>query len=231
MERVFNDEDFNAIVDQRKRVLRVFYIVLGAYILLAAASLIYYTSLPYKDKMQSLPKAVMFISTALFVVFLFLYMGIKYHRVNKYYKMMYYLSEGMKNVEENYFVGFELNDLQKDSVDAISCVFKTWSKKKKEWMRREAYWDAEKSLPPFEAGDFVRYVVQSNFVVAYEILKKDGEVFEDVARSAGAVSPVVGAKGTDGAESANGAESTGNLSGAGNADGMDGAGNADEENK
>lgn len=131
MERVFDDEDFNAILDQRKKVKLVFYIVLGAYIALAIASLAYYTSLPYKDKMQALPKAVMFISTALFIVFLFLYMGIKYHRVNKYCKMMYYLSEGMKNVEENYFVGFELNDLQKDNVDAISCVFKPGAKRKK----------------------------------------------------------------------------------------------------
>ena len=122
--------------------------------------------------MQSLPKTVMFIATALFVVFLFLYMGIKYHRINKYYKMVYYLSEGLKNVEENYFVGFELNDLQKDSVDAISCVFRTWSYKKKEWMRREAYWDVEKRLPPFEKGDLVKYLVQSNFIVAYEIEEK-----------------------------------------------------------
>ena len=76
MERVFDDEDFNAILDQRKKVKLVFYIVLGAYIALAIASLAYYTSLPYKDKMQALPKAVMFISTALFIVFLFLYMGI-----------------------------------------------------------------------------------------------------------------------------------------------------------
>ena len=218
MERVFNDEDFNAIVDQRKRVLRVFYIVLGAYLVLAAASLIYYTSLPYKDKMQSLPKAAMFISTALFVVFLFLYMGIKYHRVNKYYKMMYYLSEGMKNVEENYFVGFELNDLQKDGVDAISCVFKTWSRKKKEWMRREAYWDAEKPLPPFKTGDYVLYVVQSNFVVAYEILKRGGDVFEDMA-SAGQISAAGGANGA------------GNADSAGNANGVGNAGNAGEENR
>ena len=102
MQRVYTDEDFNDAADQRKRVARVFWIVLAVYIALAAASLIYYTSLPYKDKMQSLPKTVMFISTALFVVFLFLYMGIKYHRINKYYKMVYYLSEGLKNVEENF---------------------------------------------------------------------------------------------------------------------------------
>lgn len=34
MERVFDDEDFNAILDQRKKVKLVFYIVLGAYIAL-----------------------------------------------------------------------------------------------------------------------------------------------------------------------------------------------------
>ena len=184
MQRVFTDDDFNAIVDQKKRVLLVFRIVLAAYLALAVSSLVYYMSLPYKDGMQKLPKTTMFVATALFVVFLFLYMGIKYHRVKKYYKMMYYLSEGLKNVEENYFVGFELNDLQKDSVDAISCVFKTWSYKKKEWMRREAYWDVEKRLPLFKEGDMVRYVVQSNFIVAYEVTES-AEKTEEAEENAG----------------------------------------------
>ena len=120
-------------------------------------------------------------------------MGIKYHRVKKYYKMMYYLSEGLKNVEENYFVGFELNDLQKDCVDAISCVFKTWSYKKKEWMRREAYWDVEKRLPPFTEGDLVRYVVQSNFILAYDVIERaeNGEGQEEKATdtAAGEIEP------------------------------------------
>lgn len=172
MQRVYSDDDFNAVVDQKKRVLALFFIVMAIYTALAVCSLVYYISLPYKDAMQKLPKTVMFIATSLLIVFLFLYMGIKYHRVKKYYKMMYYLSEGLKNVEENYFVGFELNDLQKDSVDAISCVFKTWSYKKKEWMRREAYWDVEKRLPPFNEGDLVRYVVQSNFILAYDVIEK-----------------------------------------------------------
>lgn len=172
MQRVFTDDDFNAVVDQKKRVLAVFWGVLGVYLVVAVWSLIYYISLPYKDDMQKLPKTVMFIATSLLIVFCFLYMGIKYHRVKKYYKMMYYLSEGLKNVEENYFVGFELNDLQKDCVDAISCVFKTWSYKKKEWMRREAYWDVEKRLPPFTEGDLVRYVVQSNFILAYDVIER-----------------------------------------------------------
>lgn len=172
MQRVYTDEDFNAATDQRKKIAIVFWSVLIVYLILSVISIVYYTSLPYEDSMQALPKTVMFIATAFFVVFLYLFMGIKYHRVNKYYKMMYYLSEGLKNVEENIFVGFELNDLQKDGVDAISCVFKTWSVKKKEWMRREAYWDPEKSLPPFNEGDTVRYVVQSNFVLAYEVTER-----------------------------------------------------------
>ena len=59
--------------------------------------------------------------------------------------MIYYLSEGLKNAEENYFVGFERKELQKDYVDVISCVFKTWNRKKSEWMEREAYLDSENS--------------------------------------------------------------------------------------
>ena len=193
MQRVFSDDDFNAVIDQKKRVFSLFLVVVAVYSALAVWSLIYYISLPYKDDMQKLPKTVMFIATSLLIVFCFLYMGIKYHRVKKYYKMMYYLSEGLKNVEENYFVGFELNDLQKDCVDAISCVFKTWSYKKKEWMRREAYWDVEKRLPPFKEGDLVRYVVQSNFILAYDVIEKaengDGQEEKSTDSAAGEIEP------------------------------------------
>ena len=134
--------------------------------------------LPYADPMQTLPKALVFTATGLFVIFIFPFMGIKYGRVRRYYKMMYYLSEGMKNAEINYFLCFEKKDLQKDYVDVNSCVFTTWNKKKNEWMEREAYFDMEKPLPDFEEGDLVRYVVQSNFIICYEVIKRRAIQFE-----------------------------------------------------
>ena len=78
----------------------------------------------------------------------------------------------MKYEETNYFVCFAKKDLQKDFVDVISCVFKTWNKKKCEWMEREVYFDVEKEWPDLEQGDRVRYIVQSNFLIEYEVLER-----------------------------------------------------------
>ena len=86
--------------------------------------------------------------------------------------MLHSISQVIKDKEENYFVKFEKNTLQKDNIDTVTCVFMTWNRKKQEWMRREVYFDAEKPLPEFDRGDFVRYITQSNFIVEYEILAK-----------------------------------------------------------
>ena len=69
--------------------------------------------------------------------------------------------------------------MQKDNVDVMGCVFETWSKKRSEWMEREAFWDKEKPLPELDSGDYVHYIVQSNFIVQYEILQKQALEFEE----------------------------------------------------
>ena len=107
MTTIYNDGDFNKVIAQKRKIFGVFAGVTIGYAVFCLAWLIYYISLPYADPMQSLPKTCVYIASACYVVFLFPFMGIKYHRVRKYYKMMYYLSEGLKNAEENYFVGFE----------------------------------------------------------------------------------------------------------------------------
>ncbi|MBQ8659063.1 MAG: hypothetical protein IJ506_07990 [Clostridia bacterium] len=178
MVTIYNDENFQAVYNQKKKILGVFWGVTIFYIAFCLAWLVYYTCLPYNDSMQVLPKACVFVASGLYVIFLFPFMGIKYGRVRRYYKMMYYLSEGIKNEEINYFLCFEKKDLQKDFVDVMSCVFTTWNKKKNEWMEREVYFDLEKQKPEFEQGDLVKYVVQSNFIVQYEIVKKHAIEFE-----------------------------------------------------
>jgi hypothetical protein len=95
--------------------------------------------------------------------------------------MMNFLSLGIKNVEECYFMGFYKKQLQKDSVDVISCVFRTWNKKRRDWTEREAYFDNEQDWPELERGDWVRYVVQSNFIIQYEVLRA-GAMQEDIEK-------------------------------------------------
>ena len=134
--------------------------------------------LPYNDPKQTLPKALVFVASGLYIIFAFPYLSIKGSRVRRYFKMLTYLSEGMKREEKNYFFTFQKKSLQKDNIDVSGCVFETWSKKKNEWLDREAYWDKEKSLPPFESGDYVKYIVQSNFILQYDILEKHALEFE-----------------------------------------------------
>lgn len=172
MIKVYSDEDFNAICEQKRKVLFTFFLVTAIYALIGVACLIYRSSLPYADPLLWVPEWIAYVATVLFVVFAFPFMGIKYYRIRKYYKMLYYASEGIKNDEQNYFVCFEKCDLNKDYVDVIACVFMIWNKKKQEWMKRVAYIDSEKDLPDFNRGDLVRYITQGNFIIQYEILAR-----------------------------------------------------------
>lgn len=180
MTSVYSDADYLAAYQQKRKIIGLFLGITVAYFIFCVAWVIYFTTLPYADDRQNLPKACVYIASALYVVFAVPYMAIKGSRVRKYFKMLTYLSEGLKNEERNYFYAFEKKSLQKDNIDVMGCVFETWSKKKCEWMDREAYWDVEKPLPPFESGDLVRYIVQSNFILQYDILQKKALEFEEV---------------------------------------------------
>lgn len=172
MTKFYFENDLNSVYIQRKKILTIFLVMVAVYLIYCVAWLLFYFSLPYKDPKQNVVKAAVYVVSAIFVVFSFLFMGIKFSRVNKYYKMISDLSNGIKYKEENYFVCFAKHSLQKNSVDVVSCVFKTWNKKKKEWMEREIYIDCEKELPDFETGDYIRYITQANFLIGYDIIKK-----------------------------------------------------------
>ena len=180
MTNVYSDKDFQQAHQQKNKVLYLFLGVLAVYLAICIACLCYHISLPYKDPKSEIAKAIVYVASVAFIGFTFPYMGIKFRRVSKYYAMLRGISEVIKNEERNYFVKFEKCDVQKDDVDAISCVFMTWNRKKQEWMRRECYFDIEKPLPDFNRGDLVRYITQSNFILQYEILEKSVMEIEEI---------------------------------------------------
>lgn len=178
MVSVYTDADFLAAWKQRRKIITVFIIVSAVYFTYSLAWLFYHISLPYNHSGSKFAEFMVGVGSVLYVCFAFPYLSIKGSRSFRYCKMMRYLSEGMKNEEKNYFFGFEKKALQKDNIDVMGCVFETWSKKKNEWLDREAYWDVENPLPPFESGDYVQYIVQSNFIIQYTILQKKALEFE-----------------------------------------------------
>ena len=182
MTSVYSDADYEAVLKQKRTLLAVFWALTAAYLAWCVGWLIYYTTLPvYPEIDRVLPQVCVYAATGIYIVFVVPFIGIKYNRVNKYCKMVELLSVGTKNVEENYFMGFYKKQLQKDSVDVISCVFRTWNKKSRDWSEREVYFDNEQDWPELERGDYVRYVVQANFIIQYEILRA-GAMQEDVEK-------------------------------------------------
>ena len=182
MVSVYSDADYQAALQQKKTIWTVFWALTGVYLLFCIAWLIYYTTLPvYPEADRVLPQAMVYLATAAYIVFVVPFVGIKLARVRKYCKMMGFLSLGIKNVDTSYFMGFYKKQLQKDSVDVISCVFREWNKKRRDWTEREVYFDNEQDWPEIERGDWVRYVVQSNFIIQYEVLRA-GAMQEDIEK-------------------------------------------------
>lgn len=179
MTSIYNDADYLSAYQQKQRIFYVFIGITLAYLAFTVSMVIYQTTLPYADKGQALPRVLVYVVSAIYAVIIFPFMAIKYSRCRRYYKMLTYVSDGLKMEELNYFYVFRKKSLQKDNIDVIGCVFETWSRKKQEWLEREAYFDVEKPLPEFESGDLVEYITQSNFIIQYHIVEKQALEFEE----------------------------------------------------
>ena len=180
MQLLYSDADYAAIYKQRRTVLHVFYAVTGAYLAFCIGWLIFHFTIAYKDPLDLLPRAMVFVASIAYVLFAFPYLTIKYRRVNEYYKLFKQFGEALKMEETNYFYGYQAETVEKNHLDAYSCIFATWSKRMHDWTEREIYVDVEKALPDFERGDLVRYITQSNFLLGYEIIQKHAMNFDDL---------------------------------------------------
>ena len=176
---IYSYADYLSAYQQKRRVFYGFMLITLAYLVFAASMVIYQTTLPYADKGQALPRVLTYVVSAVYVACAFPYLGIKYSRCRRYYKMLGHVSESIKMEEMNYFYCFREKSGQQDNIDVVGCVFETWSKKKQEWLEREAYFDVEKPLPKIESGDLVEYITQSNFIVQYNIIEKHALEFEE----------------------------------------------------
>ena len=97
-------------------------------------------NMPYKAPAQAIPKWIVYVASVLFVIFSFPYLGIKYLRIRKYYKLIAYLSVGLKQVNESKFLRYEDYET-KDGVDLYILIFSEWNAKKSEYMDRKIMFD------------------------------------------------------------------------------------------
>ena len=174
MNIVFEDKDLIASFKQQRAIFRVFWAITFLFVVLCVVSVIYYRSLPFEDPKQIYPKIFLCVISCIYVIFSYIFLGIKYHRARKYYKLIAYLSVGVKQVNRSVFLRFDEPEL-KDGIDFYVLIMSEWNKKKSEYMDRKIYCDKEKPLPEFTKGDEVRYLTQGNVILEYEIIGHNEE--------------------------------------------------------
>ncbi len=169
---VFNDGDLLAAYKQQRTILRVFLAVTFLFAALCIGLLIYYISLPFEDPNQIIPQIIVCAASCVYIIFSYVFMGIKYHRARRYYKLISFFSVGMKQVNKSIFLRYEQPELRA-GVDFYVLTFSEWNKKKSEYMDRKIYCDKEKPLPAFEKGDIVQYLTQGNVIIEYAVIGHD----------------------------------------------------------
>ena len=169
MVKLYRDEDYWDAYLQRRKLLAVFFAVTAVMLAALIATIVFYVELPYKSGDRWWVTAIACVIPSLYVIFCFLFMGIKFKRSNCYCKMLKYISVGLKESAEMPFE--EVDDwVTQDGVDVNVAVFFVSNIKRDDALKRRIFVDGEKDFPPFEKGQWVRIISQGNLLIEYELL-------------------------------------------------------------
>ncbi len=166
----FDPDEIQRVKKQRKIILGIFFAVLGVYLAFSAGMLAWYLTLPYKSPKITVVKAIHYSVSGLFIIFLFIYMGIVFKRVNKFYKVCVHLATGIRETYTGSFLEYDETLEVKDGVDYKSLVFIEWNKYKNDFFERKVLVFDEKPFPEIPEKANVRFVTQGNVLINYEIL-------------------------------------------------------------
>ena len=171
----FKEEYLISAKKQRNLDLTVYFIVLGLFIAFSVACFIYHGTFPYygyRDTAEkvNLLKLIHYVLTGIFVIFSFVFLGIKFKRVNRYYRQCFHMQTGLRETSVGNFLEVDENIQDKDGVDFKSLIFLEWNKYKKDFFERKVLVFYEKDFPEIPVGTNVRYITQGNVLISYEVL-------------------------------------------------------------
>lgn len=170
MVEFFNTEELKRAKAQRIKVLIGFFVVFAVYLVCSIGVLMWYMTLTYMSSKITTVKAVQFSMTGVFVVFAFIYLGIPFKRVNRYYKFVINMATGLKETFTGSFFEYDERVQTKAGVEFKSLVFLEWNKYKQDFYERRVLVYVENEFPQFEKNENVKYVTQGNVLYSYEKL-------------------------------------------------------------
>ena len=170
MQNFFTQQEFDSVKKQRLSSILTIIIVLTVYLMLFVTTIINYLKLPFEDARGVSYKAILYTISGIVIIYLYVYIGIKYRRVNKYYKMMCGLFNGSFIEDVAKFVSYSVAKESKDGVDVKQMVFSVYNERRNAWFDRTIYIPYEKDFPVFNVGDMVKLRSQSNFLISYKVV-------------------------------------------------------------
>lgn len=172
--QIYTREDQENAYVQKKAYLTMFLVSTGFYAVATIILLVLYILLPYEDPTQNIYSWIIYLISTVYILFSFLFMGIKYKRAKDYCRFMKGIDIDLKGTWEGEFCGFYEGTV-KDGVDVDICIIRNWNKKKQVFDEHHFHIDREKPIPPFDFGDIVKITTLGSIIIEYEILKK-GEI-------------------------------------------------------
>ena len=166
----FSQEELNKVKNQRKKHLIIYYSSLVVFAIFTLGNILWYCTLPYKSPTILTVELIQYLVSALFVIYTFLYLGIVYRRVNKYFRVLVDLEKNKKELYSGSFIGYDESMHEHNGVDFKTLTFLEWNKYKKDFFERKVLIPCEKQFPEFTENTNVRYITQSNILISYEIL-------------------------------------------------------------
>ena len=166
----FTVDELEKAKKQKKKTLGVYLSVLAVYVLFSVFNFIRYFNMSYKSPYIAGVKWLQYSVTVIFVIFSFIYLGIVFKRVRRYYKQCYNMQTGLKETSTGNFLEYDEEIQDKDGVDFKSLVFIEWNKYKKDFYERKVLVFYEKPFPEIPEKANVSYVTQGNTLISYEIL-------------------------------------------------------------
>lgn len=169
MTKIYNVNDLTTAKEQKKRCLIWFFVASGIYLLAAVGVFVYFLNEPYGSKKEIWLLVAECVITAIYAVFAYIYMTIRFTRVKNYCIMVSRALVRKTTPGTATFMHFNSDITIKDKVDFKSMTLVEWSDKEKDYMERYILIDPEKPRPDFRAGDELSFETYSNVLVAYRI--------------------------------------------------------------
>jgi hypothetical protein len=164
----YTSEIYLSALKQKRRVLTIYLILLGAYILFSAGMLFWFSTLTYKSNTVLTIKLIHYPISFVFFVFSIFYIGIKYKRVKRFCVECNFLENGIRETSEATFFEYSEDRQDKNGVDFKALIFLEWNKYKKDYYERKVLVFYELPFPEMEIDAKYRFVTQGNVLIKYE---------------------------------------------------------------